>query len=253
LGKYFDEIDVYHHLRTTSDWSSCPRDWRHPQLDISQLHHYLRPVDGPKWKDEVGGVIEQARFVRQNTPNGPAMIGEFGLADDKWGLSPYMKQDRESSHFHNCLWASALSGVAGTAMFWWWDQLDQLDAYRHYHPLANFMADVPLAAAHLRPAALKIADQRARGVGLASKDCAYLWLVNLQTTWWSVVVDKTVPAVIDSAAVEIEGLAPGAYRVEWWDTAAGKPLKREQATAADGTLRLTAPPFSRDVACKIAR
>jgi len=253
-GKYLDEIDVYHHLRTTSTWSHKPRDWKHPQLDIAQSHHYMRPANGPKWKDEVSGVIEQARLVREKSdPNHPAMVAEFGLADDKWGLSPYMKQDQEMSHFHNALWASALSEVAGTAMFWWWEQLDQMDAYRHYRPLATFLADVPFTTAGLRPAEAAVRQAEARVVGLAGKDRAYLWLFNPQATWWNIVVDKLKPSAIQGATVEIQGLAPGDYQVDWWDTWEGKSLKQDRAAPADGVLRLSVPPFSRDVACKVVR
>ena len=52
-------------------------------------------------------------------------MGEFGLAEDKWGRSPYMERDTEGVHFHIALWALAFSGLSGTAMFWWWEPLDQ--------------------------------------------------------------------------------------------------------------------------------
>ena len=155
LGAYLEEIDVYHHLRTTSTWSPSPKDWRHAKLDIAEMHHYLRPASGAVWKDEVAVLLERSRFLREH-PAGPMLLGEFGLADDRWGLSPYMRQDRELVHFHNSLWASALSGAAGTALFWWWDQLDQQDAYRHYRPLASFLADLPSTTAGFGPTEIKV-------------------------------------------------------------------------------------------------
>ena len=109
VGNYLAQIDIYHHLRTTSTWAPSARDCRHPQIDIAQEHHYMRP-DDDDFKDEVESIIRQTRFLRDNAPSKPALIGEFGLADAKWGLSDYMKQDREGVHFHNCLWASALAG-----------------------------------------------------------------------------------------------------------------------------------------------
>ena len=76
-----------------------------------------------------------------------------------------MKESLELSDFHNGLWASALSGASGTAMFWWWERLDQRNHYHHYRPLADFVADIPWTTAGLQSAqvcALRFAYPRAR-------------------------------------------------------------------------------------------
>jgi len=170
VGKYLEQVDIYAHLRTTSTWAPSARDCRHPQLDIAQEHHYMRPDDpaaplrvGDDFKDEVESIVRQSTWLREHAANKPALIGEFGLATPKWGLSDYMKQDREGVHFHNCLWASAFSGVSGTAMFWWWEQLDLQDAYRHYKPLATFLANV--APAGLQQTAATTSEPRLRILG----------------------------------------------------------------------------------------
>ena len=254
LGRYFEQLDVFHHLRATSAWGPSPKDWRHPQLDIAQPHHYLRPESKEGFKDEVEVVIKQTRFVQKNTPpQKPVILAEFGLAENNWMLSPYMKQDRELVHFHNILWASALSGAAGTAQFWWWEQLDRQDGYRHYRPLAGFLADVPFTTAGLKDASATVASGQALAIGLQGRDRAYLWLFNPQATWWNLVVEKTTPAAIQGATLEIRGLEPGTYGVQWWDTAEGKALRETTAAPAGGVLRLDVPAFSRDVACKVVR
>ena len=144
LGAYLEQIDVYRHLRTTSTWSPSPKDWKHPRLDIAETHHYIRPADKEQGHDEVAVVLQRVGLLRQHAPRRPALLGEFGLAEDNWQRSPYMKQDANLVHFHNALWSSALSGASGTALFWWWELLDPMDAYPHYAPLSKFMADVPL-------------------------------------------------------------------------------------------------------------
>jgi hypothetical protein len=258
LGEYLEAIDPYHHIRTTSTWNPSPKDWRHPKLDLAEMHHYLRPVSGDQWKDEVAVTFEKARFLQQNTATGPMLIGEYGLADDKWGLSPYVKQDQELVHFHNALWASSLSGLSGTAMFWWWESLDAQDGYRHYRPLSKFLADVPFTTAGLRPISatlaeggVRIVEGNVRMAGMKGNDRAYLWLFNPQATWWNLVVEKATPSEIRAATVEIEGLPAGRYRVEWWDTYQGTVLRSETVAVSQAVLRLTAPAFSRDIACKI--
>jgi hypothetical protein len=250
LGKEFEAVDPFHHLRATSAWGHSPKDWRHPRLDVPNAHHYLRPTSKESFKDEVEGVLGQLRYMRKNTPPGrPLLMAEFGLADDKWGRSPYMKQDQDLSHFHNVLWASALSGAAGTAQFWWWEGLDEQDAYRHYKPLAAFLSDIPLTSG-LNDLSAKVVEGKVRPVGLQGKDRAYVWCFNPQATWWNVVVEKAQPAAVQGATIEIQGLASGNYRIEWWDTNSGAVTKRQSARVSD-TLRLVVPEFTRDIACKV--
>ncbi|MDP2896176.1 MAG: DUF5060 domain-containing protein [bacterium] len=248
VGRYLEQIGIYGHLRTTSTWHPSARDCRHPQIDIAQEHHYMRP-DDDDFKDEVEAILRQRRFLREHAPNKPVLIGEFGLATQKWGRSEYMQQDPEGIHFRHCLWASALSGVSGTAMFWWWELLDQQGVYRHYKPLAEFLSDMHPAG--LQPTTAKTSEPRLRIVGQQGRDRAYLWLANRQATWWNLVVEKREPDAIDSAAIAIAGLKPGRYNVLWWDTQEGAPVHRETAGVNEGRLELTVPPFTRDIACKI--
>lgn len=249
LGEYLERIDIYHHLRTTSTWHPSARDCRHPRLDIGQLHHYMRPETKEEFKDEVAVVNDKTRFLREHAPSKPVLIGEFGLATPNWGLSEYMKQDSQGIHFHNCLWASAFAGSSGTAMFWWWDQLDRQDAYHHYQPLSAFLADVSFAG--LQKLQAKIDPKEIRLLGYQGNDRAYIWLFNPRASWWNLVVEKQQTAEIRDATIEIEGLQPGKYRIEWWHTYECKVIEKGQVSLGGGILHIKVPPFSRDIACKI--
>jgi hypothetical protein len=262
VGEYLGEIDCYRHLRATSTWSPSARDCRLPSLDIGQLHHYMRPETKEDFKDEVAVVLEKTRFLREHAPNKPALIGEFGLATPKWGLSENMKQDEAGVHFHNSLWASAFAGASGTAMFWWWDQLDRQNAYGHYRPLARFLAprlhggelapaEAGVSFAGLHELKATASDQRLRLLGYQAENCAYLWVSDKDATWWNRVVDKKQPTSVESATIEIQGLAPGNYRLEWWDTSTGNIIQTEQISGSQGSLHITIPSFSGDIACKI--
>jgi hypothetical protein len=249
LGEYLEQIDIYHHLRATSTWSPSAKDCQLPQLDIGQLHHYMRPETKEQFKDEVAVVIEKTQFLREHAPGKPALIGEFGLATPKWGLSEYMKQDEKGVHFHNSLWASAFAGPSGTAMFWWWDQLDRQDAYGHYRPLAAFLADVSFAG--LKPLKAVTGNQRLRLLGHQGDDCAYLWIFDTDATWWNQVVDKKKPAPIAEAGIEMKGLRPGNYSLEWWDTHEGRVVRTEEVSCTQDSLQMRVPSFSGDIACKL--
>jgi len=253
LGQYLEKIDIYGHPRTTSAWGPSPKDWRHARLDWAQKHHYIRPADKEKAHDEVAVVLERTAAIREHAPNKPIMLAEFGLAEDNWQRSQWVDQDKQMWYFHNCLWASALSGSASTVLFWWWELLDQRDAYRHYRPLAAFLADVPWTSDQLQPVQAEPQGASIRVVGLQGRSGAYLWLQNPQTAWYRVIVEKKTPNVVPKAALLIRGFPAGTYQVRWYDTWTGKPLGSSQIVQPPGQqpLRLPTPEFRQDIACKI--
>ncbi len=250
LGEYLERVDPYHHLRTTSAWGPAPADWAQPRLDIAELHWYLRPVWGRLTRDETAAVLDRTRLVRATATNKPALLGEFGLADDKWGLSPYMAQDKEGIHFHNALWASAFSGLSGAALFWWWDTLDRQDLYHHYRPLAAFVADIPFTSGQLKAVVLQT-EKQARVLAWQGPKSWQGWISDPQATWWNQVVEKKEPAAMQGDALVLEGLEPGTYRVEWYDTYTGRTLRQEELVVSGPPARLRIPTFTRDLACKV--
>ncbi len=251
LGEYLERIDINHHLRTTSTWSPSARDIRHPRIDIGQLHHYLRVGAKENYQDEVAMIVEKSNFLREHAPKKPVLIGEFGLATEKWGRHEYMKTDVEGVHFHNALWASAFAGNSGTAMFWWWETLEQMDMYHHYKPLAAYLKDVSFI--NLESIQAQPLLEQLKILGYQGKDYAYAWLFHSQAIWWNQVAQKQTPKEIQAASMEIIGLQPGPYRIQWWDTWQGKVIKTESVNCQQGTLKVNLPTFNRDIACKIFR
>jgi len=273
VGDYLEQTDSYRHLRASSPSFPGPNYWRQPKLDTADLHWYLRPGWGKVkempiweqkrwyinddwayiWKDEVAAVLDRAKFLRGQAPGKPALLSEFGLATDDWKKSPYMEQDEEFLHFHNMLWASALSGLSGTTLFWWSDELDRKDAYHHYQPLAAFLADIPFTTAKLHDILAAASSPNCHLIGLQGKNSAYLWISNSQATWWKMLVEKTVPGEIKGAFVDIRGMEPGAYQIQWYDTYSAKIIKQEQIQSSESLVHLIIPDFSRDIACKIRK
>jgi hypothetical protein len=251
VGDYLQHIDPYNHLSTTSTWHPSAKDCRHPDIDIGQLHHYMRPETKENYKDEVAVIIDKTKFLREHAPSKPVLIGEFGLATPKWGLSDHMKQDSKAVHFHNSLWASAFAGSSGTAMFWWWDQLDRQDAYGHYKPLADFLADVSFTG--LRKPKADASDKQLRLLGYQGKDRVYLWLFNPKASWSNIVIEKNQPKEIKDTSISIQNLDSGTYTIEWWNTHDGTIVKKQQVSLTTGPLKITVPPFTCNIACKIRR
>ncbi|HEY5913608.1 MAG TPA: DUF5060 domain-containing protein [Verrucomicrobiae bacterium] len=166
LGEYLAREDPYGHLRTTSTWGPSAKDCRHQNLDVADTHFYLRPSDKGRLEDEVAAVLERTRWLREQAPAKPAHLGEFGLANEKWQPRPEATGSAEVADLHNALWSSALSGASGTAMFWWWERLDQRNFYPHYRSLSRFIAEVPWTGGELRSITARCSEPRVRVVGL---------------------------------------------------------------------------------------
>jgi hypothetical protein len=178
-------------------------------------------------------------------------VAVHDFVSDKQGLSDYMEKDTEGVHAHTSLWVSAFSGVSGTAMFWWWELLDQQNDYRHYRPLSAYLKGVSFAG--LRPIDAAISNDQLRVLGYQGDDCAYLWISDSRATWWNQIAENKQPEPVKDATIEIRRLRDGTYRVEWWDTNEGKTIQTEQISSTNDRLHIPIPSFSRDVASKILR
>lgn len=125
-------------------------------------------------------------------------------------------------------------------------------AYSHYRPLASFLAHIPFTTAELHQISATVSHQQARVIGLQGKDRAYAWLFNTRATWANQVIEKAIPTEIEGVILKIEGLAPGAYQVQWWDTYKGEIIK-EETSESEQILEIPAPAFTRDIACKVIK
>jgi hypothetical protein len=255
LGRFLQETDPYQHLRTTSTWGPSARDCRHPSLDIADTHFYLRPADRDRLRDEVDAVLDRTRWLREQAPEKPAHLGEFGLADDRWRMPASMRASADLADVHNALWASALSGASGTALPWWWERIDQRNGYAVYEPLSAFLRDVPWTSGALQPIrpGADADDTELVCIGLRAEAHAWLWLFDRRAAWEQVQAAGAPPPPVARATVTIDGLPPRrACRVEWTDTRSGLPLATTLAeTDVQGRARLDAPAFRRDVAARL--
>lgn len=251
VGEYLDRIDPYRHPRTTSTWAPSPRNSRHPRLEIAQEHFYYRPVDRKRYRDEVEAAVARVRDLRQGAPLKPILLGEIGVANDRWQPTEEMKTSRSLEEFHNLQWSSALAGGSGTALYWWWDRFDRCQGYPRYRPLSRYLADIPWTTARLQPTSARVSPGQVRVVGLQGRDQVYLWLFNPQASWEEMVVQRRQPRTVSGAQVTVAGLDAGTYRVQWWDTRTGEIIREERVRGTAESLPLRVPDFDRDLACKV--
>jgi hypothetical protein len=95
-------------------------------------------------------------------------------------------------------------------------------------------------------------ETRFRVLGLRDEGLVLLWIHDPKSTWFN---DQAglQPRDLVGLRFAVLDLPDGDYEVEWWDTRMGQVTAKERVTSRGGRLRLRAPTFRRDIACKIRR
>jgi len=142
VGRWMKAHDPYGHLVTTSltGNSDRPEMWVIPEMDFSDYHSYWDPAPGRRL-----AAISEDFFRRYGKP---VLIDEFGVSAASWRLDtdPYLRG------FRQALWSSALGGSVGTAMPWWWEDIDRDDAYTLYAALSRVLGDAAWQQGRWEPA-----------------------------------------------------------------------------------------------------
>jgi hypothetical protein len=254
--------DPYRHLTTTS--YSIEGDaviWNMPEIDVVQRHDYN--AEDPKWYFPVDG--GNGRFQQQTKllPK-PLVMGEWGAT---YTLEDMTGPDRFGVQFHNGLWAAPFTGMASSAMYWWWDTLiEPANLWPHFKGIASFMRSEDLAL--LKPTPAKPSVPGAVALALGNEDRALVWLrsrqyaraevqykhmMALSTGEATQATFRFDPKPLQGVTVALSGLRDGAYVVNWFDTVSGRQIGREDAASAGGVLTLRALPFNTDLVAKVIR
>lgn len=129
--------DPHGHLVSTT--YGTDRVWKLSPIDFTQTHHYGTgniPDSAPVIHEDALKHVEYGK---------PHLMAEFGIdyrTDDK-------KYDpaKKGVNLHNGLWASVMSGNAGSAMIWYWDgYVHPNNLYYHFAAVRKFCDAVPWAA-----------------------------------------------------------------------------------------------------------
>lgn len=245
LASRLRAIDPYHHL-VTSSWRDA-KMFSLPQIDLVQAHSYW-----PIQYDAAEYTLEDSDHLMR--PYGkPFFFGEQGMDGKSLDLDP------EGKVFHDCLWASSLSGAAGAGMWWHWNAVEKYDQFHHYAPLAKFLRGVDFPAHEWKPMKPTRPSQPVTlvGYGLAAPDRALIWI---HDTVAHRVIDgkaETGPSRKD-ASLNLAGLAEGNYRIEWWDTKTGEIIGTDAQPVHPLRhfgygIELKPPEFQGDIAARIIR
>jgi hypothetical protein len=153
MASYLRQTDPYKHLITVGlrDISKASLLDR-AVLDFRQVRYYQRRPIEPA-VDQVSGTLNTLAPLLSNADR-PVFMNEFSLnpwfeptADDPTGI-----------HVHQTMWATALSGAAGSAASWWWDTyLFPQNLIAGFGPLAAFTRGIPWNTADLAPVSVFLA------------------------------------------------------------------------------------------------
>lgn len=132
MSDYLRGIDPNKRLQTTSFASSpgIPVIDKLPQLDYIQTHAYGLSDGAPE--------LTAFQKIKQGYGK-PSYVGEFGA--DAGG--PDSKVDPGGILLHDGMWSTLMTGSAGSAMLWWWDNhIAPGNLYYHFAALSKFIKGV---------------------------------------------------------------------------------------------------------------
>ncbi len=129
MGGWLHTNDPYHHLVTTSltGGSNRPEIWTLPEMDFACYHSYGEPYPAAR-------LNAVAQSFHQDYGK-PVLIDEFGTSNWGWNRT----NDLYLRGFRQGLWGGALGGSVGTAISWWWDNIDAENDYSDYTALGSIL------------------------------------------------------------------------------------------------------------------
>lgn len=246
IGVALKAMDPYDHMLSThvcNDYSrQNPKIVALPQMDLSCVDAYYHTSEA---LSIVGLVSKTAAY--NNAFKKPVLITEFGG-------SPHAASIRQlDQSLHAGLWSSTGCALGGAPMFWWWQLVEEENFYDKFEAFSRFMEGEDRRDPTMVSHAPKLEVGGEATVRLAatcqkSPARALGWIFDKKGfRKYDLPGDKT----IDDAKLHLADMGEGVFRVEFWDTAAGKRVATEHVESAGGTVSVPVPAFVRDIAFKV--
>lgn len=147
MAQWMHQNDPYRHLVTTSFGSAGeqPEMWKLPSIDYAQWHWY--GTWGGPYTHPATMAAGVARHFQEEYHK-PVYISEFGTSGKSWDPAG----DPNRRGLQQALWSGLLSGTAGTAMPWWWEDIHRENLYFLWGALSKFLAGTGFDSGAWRPA-----------------------------------------------------------------------------------------------------
>lgn len=152
---------------------------------------------------------------------------------------------------HQQNWSGLMSGGPGVAANWFWIECHYIPGYYDtFTPIRDFAVRIPWADPNrvTYPAtALGDDSDEVYAVGHSGQNYAYLWVFDNAFT-----NDTRIQTERASYTVSVP-LENGTYTVTWINTWNGETVRTETVRAADDTITLSVPTFTRDIAVAVTQ
>lgn len=251
-----DRWDPYNTM-TTNSWSSGASLENWDNLDYAVTHVY-----DPS--DPIKSLTVQAEALRKAVPDKPILVGEMGsgtVTEDPFS-------DPKGLHLHNAQWAATFVGFAGPSSYWWWDiYVDPLALWGHTKGLSQLVSGLDVASM-----------KTDRVLGISQSTTLTLSDTNTVLGWVrhnnfdrSAKTQLLLEAAIESlktkkkikttfadptskgGKIVVPVSTEGEYLVRTLHTFTGKVLSQKKVLAKNGSLSITIPKFTGDIAFRADR
>ncbi len=251
ITEFIRQLDGRRHLLTTH----YSGDFRRVQEQIVSLPgiDYIT-LDAYR----TGGSIVQTLYGTDRALSAygkPILVTEYGGDPLAFGdLAPAERLRRMEADLHAGIWSAYMMNHAGTPLLWWFMFIDRHNKYGHYAALAEYARGEDRRNRGLETARAPVtgppeAARWAAALVLRDRRSAYVWVYDVRAA--VEMPDPAQQAELDGLAVSLDGLTPGNYEVEFWDTYRGKVAGRRSESVTTGTLSVRLPAFRNDMALKV--
>jgi hypothetical protein len=157
-----------------------------------------------------------------------------------------VRHDAAGLHIHNALWATFMaSSGAQTPGYWWSAYIDNYNLWPVWKGITQFAKSLPFYGMGktistdpvIGEVVAGTSNPSLRVIGQKSENLAYLWIQHSGNTWAKVVKDGVSPMPA-SGEISIPGFGVDKYRLEWYDTSTGMPVRSQVAAAKSGRITL---------------
>lgn len=240
ISKYLREIDPYRHLVSSSVSTYSSPLAILSCFDFINYHRY-----------NYGALSNLSDLIKETwvTYKRPVLISECGSVGDEVELvGSYIPEDL--SNFHRQNWVGLMGGSAGSAMSWWWEAVEERDAFWDYQILSEMAEHIPWTDQQLymyRTDSANLSNSQIEALGYRGTQYAYLWFYDKKFTH----MNRTTTD-FEKVTAEVN-LKDGTYHVRWINTWTGKSVKKEVLSTKDGILTFTMPKWQKDIAVAITK
>jgi hypothetical protein len=265
---YLRQTDAHPHLVSVhfSNPQNGTEVWRMPNLDVVQNNAYTRFAT--MWKEHEfsrhRGVVDVCRVFAQEYE--PYRAGK-PLIVCEWGGSPTENTERQLlAELHTGCWGLLMTPASGVTGYWWWNLLDAKNLYGNFRAVAAFMKGEDRRGLKWRSDRAKPSfpgrggpdgSRERQGIVLYTKDQLFGYLYDEAINRYvgsDLATGPNDPAFppTGEGTLELPGsFAPGSYRLEYWNTFAGEPIKTVPVVVTEENRRIPIPDHRVDIALKL--